>query len=270
MAAFSDLRPVGLVHETFDLEVEPDVRAMLASQRFDLVVNTAAFHVVDRCELEPERAFAVNALAVERLAAACAEAGAALAHVSTDFVFDGAARSPYVESDATAPINVYGISKLSGELLLRRRGARHYVFRTSGLYAAGGLSAKGKPFIERMLEAAAAGRPLSVVNDVWFSPSYAAHVARAIRSIVEREAYGTYHVADAGACSWNEFASEALRQAGYYVTIAATSSADNPGSVRRPAYSALAGKAMSDLGLPPMPRWQDGVTAYLAARAAQG
>ena len=270
MSEFSDMEPLGLTHEAFDIESAQDVQALLSDRRLDLIINTAAFHAVDRCELEPERAFAVNALAVERLAAACSQARVPLAHISTDYVFDGAARTPYVESDATAPINAYGISKVAGESLLRRRGGLHYIFRTSGLYAARGRSAKGKPFIERMLESAEGGRPLSVVDDVWFSPSYAGHVASAIRSVVEREVYGTYHVTNAGACTWHDFASEALRQARYTLKIDKTSATGNSSSVRRPAYSALSGRAMAAIGLPQMPAWQDGIEAFLKARSAQG
>ncbi len=270
MAAFADQSPVGLTHEDFELESTEQVGRVLDGRRFDVILNTAAFHVVDRCEAEPERALAINALAVERLAAACEVAGTVLAHVSTDYVFDGQAREPYIESDSTSPINTYGISKLTGELLLRRRPEPHYIFRTSGLYSPRGRSTKGKPFIERMLESAKAAVPLRVVNDVCFSPSNAAHVATAIRAVIEREAYGLYHVTNGGACTWHAFATEALKQAGIDARIEATSAADGASPIRRPAYSALAGKAMAELGLPAMPAWQEGVTAYLSARDEKG
>lgn len=270
MRAFAGDEPIGLTHDSFEIEDAAAIAAMLEREQPELVVNTAAFHNVDRCEESPERAYAVNAIAVDRLAQACAKRDIALAHVSTDYVFDGATDRPYDEHDAARPQNTYGISKRAGELQLERRGSRHYIFRTSGLYAARGTSAKGKAFIERMLELAPGDAPMRVVDDIVFSPSYAAHVAHAIRDVVTRNAYGTYHVTNAGECSWHAFATEILAQAGFARSIEKTSSLAQSGGVRRPKYSALENRAMRELGLPPLPTWQRGIADYLAARGRKG
>ncbi|GAC1542187.1 MAG: dTDP-4-dehydrorhamnose reductase [Vulcanimicrobiaceae bacterium] len=265
-AAYAGEAPVLVTHDRFDVEDTAAIATLLHDARPDVLINTTAFHNVERCEREPERAFAINAIAVETLAAACADADVAFAHVSTDYVFDGRRTTPYGEDDAPNPLNIYGVSKLAGELLVRRRAARTFVFRTSGLYAALGISAKGKPFIERMLEGAAVGTPLRVVGDVTFSPSYAGHVAQAMRLVIEREAYGLYHITNRGACTWHEFATAILARSGYDASIERTTSV--PGTVRRPAYSALAHHAMDALGLPPMPAWQAGIDAYIEERNA--
>ena len=267
MSAFADRSPVGFDHRMVDIEVPAAVSKMLVRHRPQLVINAAAFHNVELCETRPDRAFAVNALAVDGLAAQCAAAGAALLQISTDYVFDGRATTPYAEDAAPHPLSSYAISKYAGELLLRRHLDRAYIVRTSGLYGIRGSSNKGYTFIERILTQAREGRPIRVVTDITLSPSYTRHVAAAIRQIVETERYGTYHVTNSGFCTWHEFAVEILHQAGLDATVTPTTSAEFPTLARRPAFSALAHTALDALGLPPVPSWQEGVRAYLAERA---
>ncbi len=268
MRAFADIAPIGLDRKLFDIQQSSAITKMLTNYRPDLVINTAAFHNVELCETRPDLAIAVNALAVDDLAGQCASAGVALAHISTDYVFDGAARSPYVETDATSPIGAYGISKLAGELFVKRSLERAFVFRTSGLYGLRGSSTKGYTFIERILTSARERKPIRVVTDVSCSPSYTYHVALGIRRVVETGAFGTYHVTNAGSCSWFDFARETLRRAGYTTAIEPVTAATFPSLARRPAYSVLANAAMDRLDLEAMPSWQDGIAAYLAEKAA--
>ena len=266
MSAFADQSPVGVDHKMVDIEIPAAISKMLLRHRPDLVINTAAFHNVELCETRPDRAFAVNALAVDGLAAQCALAGAALAHISTDYVFDGTATRPYDETDAPNPLSCYATSKYAGELLLRRHLERAYIVRTSGLYGVRGSSTKGYTFIDRILTQAEAGKPIRVVTDVTFSPSYTQHVARTIRQIVETGRFGTYHVTNSGNCSWYDFAREILRQAGSDAAVEPTTSAEFPSLARRPAYSALGHGAIARLGLESPPSWQDGVSQFLAER----
>jgi len=269
MTAFASYEPTGVDHRLFDIEVPTAISTMLLRHRPDLVINTAAFHNVELCETRPDRAFAINALAVDGLAAQCANAGAILAHISTDYVFDGTATQPYREDDATRPLSTYGISKQAGERLLWRSCERGYVFRTSGLYGLRGSSTKGYTFIERVLAQAAENKTLRVVTDITFSPSFTGHVAHAIRRIVERGVFGTYHVTNTGACTWYDFAREALAQTGYDVPIERVTSATYPTLARRPIYSPLEHAAMNALALEPIESWQDGIRAYLAQKLAR-
>ncbi|GAC1476422.1 MAG: dTDP-4-dehydrorhamnose reductase [Vulcanimicrobiaceae bacterium] len=267
MRAFADLAPIGVDHKAFDIEIPAAIAKLLVAHRPDLVINTAAFHNVELCETRPDRAMAVNALAVDGLAAQCAAANVALAHVSTDYVFAGSARTPYRETDATRPLSAYGISKLAGEHLVWRNLERAYVVRTSGLYGLRGSSTKGYTFIERVLAQAAEGAPIRVVTDVTCTPSYTMHVARAIRRIVDAGRFGTYHVTNAGGCSWYDFATEALRAAGLAREIEPVTAATFASIARRPSYSVLANAAMANAGIEPLPPWQTGVADYLAERA---
>lgn len=267
MRAFADLDPAGVDHKLFDIESTAAISKIFLRFRPDLVINTAAFHNVELCETRPDRAFAVNTLAVDALAGQCAAANVVLAHISTDYVFDGNRSTPYGEGDPTRPTSAYGISKLAGEYLMWRNLENGYVIRTSGLYGLRGSSTKGYTFVERVLKQAADGAPIRVVTDVTCTPSYTMHVARAVRRIVERGVFGTYHVTNSGACTWYDFAREALRQAGFSRDVEATTSSAFPTNVKRPAYSVLANDAMYDLGLDPMPSWQDGISAYLRERA---
>jgi dTDP-4-dehydrorhamnose reductase len=266
--AFADLGPIGLDHKAVDIEVPSSVSRTLARYRPSLVINTAAFHNVEVCETRPDRAFAVNALAVDDLAAQCALAGAQLCHISTDYVFDGETKIPYNEYAPTNPLSAYGISKLAGELLIKRHLEEYFIIRTSGLYGIRGSSVKGYTFIERILTQASEGRPLDVVNDITFSPSYTRHVAEAIRRIVERRVFGTYHVTNTGQCTWYEFAREILTQAAITTDLRETTSERFPTLARRPKFSALRHGAMDALNFPAMPSWSEGIRDYLRERQA--
>jgi dTDP-4-dehydrorhamnose reductase len=267
LRAFSGRPVVGIDHAECDIEIPGLVAAMIGTHRPSIVINTAAFHNVDRCEREPDRAFAVNASAVANLATACSEAGTTLVQISTDYVFDGKAREPYAETDRADPINVYGISKRAGELAALRDG-RHYVVRTSGLYGLRGSSVKGMTFIERMIAKAQAGEEIAVVDDITFSPSYTVHVAAAIREIVERAQPGIYHATNAGFCTWHEFAREIFWQADLRPRFHKTRSSNEPGGARRPSFSALAHDALLSQGIDPIPDWRNGIARYLGARDA--
>ncbi len=251
-----------------DLEVPDSVAAALRRYRPTLVVNAAAYHHVERCESFPERAFAVNALAVDRLAAASALADAAFATFSTDYVFDGEARRPYREDDAARPLNAYGASKLAGEHLTRRHGERHFIVRTSGLYGRGASSVKGYTFVARILARAEAGEPIRVVDDVTFSPSYAADVADGLLRLVASDRYGTYHLTNAGATTWYGFAEAALELSGIQADLQPVASSAFPSGVRRPAYSVLGAPALAAAGVAPLRDWRGALADYVKGRSA--
>ena len=265
MAAFADRAPLALDRPAFDLENPQSMAALLEEHRPTLVINTAAFHDVERCETEPARAFAVNALGVDALAAACRQTGAALMHVSTDYAFDGTARTPYPESAPPTPLSAYAISKVAGERMLARRGDAWFVVRTCGLYGVAGSRVKGTTFAETMLRKAHAGEHIRVVSDQTVAPSYTCDVAMGMRAIAQSERFGIYHVTNAGACTWYEFAAEIFRQTGIHAQLSAVSSAEFPTLARRPAYSVLANEGLRAIGYA-MPTWQEGLHAYLLAK----
>ncbi len=264
--ALYGIETVGVDHAMVDIESPASISSALAHHRPSLVINTAAFHNVERCETHAERAFSVNTVAVESLASICDAAGIALAHISTDYVFDGAASSPYDEKAAAHPMNIYGASKYAGELTLSIKTKRFFIFRTSGLYGLRGSSTKGYTFVERMLEQARSGRPLRVVDDIVHAPSYTVQVAGGIRRILEGGQFGIYHVTNAGETTWYDFAVEILKMSGVAASVERTTSDAFPSYARRPRYSVLANAAMEKAKIEPLPDWQEGLRAYLHER----
>lgn len=253
-------------HADLDVENSEAVTAFLERERPIALINCAAFHNVDACEREPERAFAVNALAVDRLAHACAATDTFFATISTDYVFDGSASRPYTENDAPNPRSAYGASKLAGELLVRRHRAEHFIFRASGVYSASGTSNKGYTFIERVLQQAERGEALRIVDNMTFSPTFAPHAARAIRDAIAARAFGTHHVTNGGATTWYDFAAAAFTRAGLRPDVEAIAYDGFGSAVKRPLYSALANTTFAKAGIAPLPAWETGLEEYLAGR----
>lgn len=253
-----------LTHADMDVANRTAVENALRGIRPAIVINTAAFHRVDECERRAGRSFAVNEAGAFYLALACREIGATLVHISTDYVFDGEKRRPYVETDWANPLNVYGLSKLAGEEAIRETLDRHLIIRTSGLYGAAGARAKGGNFVNLMLSRAAGGEPLRVVDDQRLSPTYTRHLAAKIVWLLENEAFGLMHVTNAGACSWYEFTRSILHHSGLSADLAPVSTRCTGALARRPAYSVLAHASLAALGADDMPSWQEALPEYLA------
>jgi dTDP-4-dehydrorhamnose reductase len=262
---------VPLARAEADLTRPEALHEALKALRPDAVVNCAAYNFVDRAEAEPGAAFAVNAWAVRDLARVCRDLGCILVHFSTDYVFglDEARRTPYAEADAPGPLNVYGLSKLAGEYLLRAALPRHLIIRTCGLYGVWGSGGKGSNFVETMLRLAGQGRPLRVVADQVCTPSYAADVAAAAAALLRASTYGVYHIRNGGECSWHEFAAAVFELARVEADLTAITSAEYGAAARRPAYSVLGTASYEALGLPPLPPWRDALARYVRARAAR-
>lgn len=260
---------IPLTHQQIDILAAASAAATLAALRPTHVINTAAWNLVDRAEDEPRAAFAINGEAVGTLAAVCERIGATLVHFSTDYVFDGAKRAPYVEDDTPNPLSAYGESKLVGERLARERCARAIVVRVAALFGIARSSGKGGTnFVETMLRAAAAGRTLRVVTDQVTTPSYTVDVARSVWRLLAEASPGIYHVTGDGETTWYEFAREIFRREGLTPALTGVSAAEFGARARRPPYSVLAHRALRALGHPEPPPWTDGLAAYLAERRA--
>lgn len=216
------------------------VDAALRAHRPDLVINAAAYTAVDRAESDSERAFAINATAATRLAAVATAQGARLVHVSTDFVFDGTASSPYPPDAPTAPLGVYGASKLAGERGVQLTAPDALILRTAWVYAA-----EGANFLRTMLRLMDERDEVRVVCDQVGTPTHAASLARAIWRLTEAGAAGIHHWTDAGVASWYDFAvaiAEEAQSAGLLrraIPIVPIPTSAYPTPARRPAYSVL-------------------------------
>lgn len=255
--------------ESIDLCQPSSVANVIAGGRWGAVVNAAAFTAVDRAEAEPDMAFAVNRDGPAALAAACAEAGIPLIHLSTDYVFDGTKTEPYSEDDPVNPLSIYGASKAEGEAAVRAQLDAHVIMRTSWVF-----SATGSNFVKTMLRLAAERTELSIVDDQRGCPSAAHDIASAIVRVTsaliegKRDGFGTLHFAGAGPTTWHGFACEIFRQAALRGHTAprrlkAISTSAYPTPARRPANSTLDTARITQVyGIEPRP-WAEGLSETL-------
>jgi len=255
-----------VVEPSVDVRDAASVLAMMEANRPDAVVNTAAFHQVEQCEKQPALAFEVNALGARNLAMACECHGAVLMHFSSDYVFDGQASVPYLETDVPRPINAYGVSKLAGEHMVAYSSSRYFLLRLCGLYGSAGPYGKGSNFIENMLKKAAAGDPIRVVDDQIMSPTYTLDLAEKASQLLTTEKFGLYHLSSEGQCSWYEFAKKIFELSEVKANLSPCKTADFPSPVRRPAFSVMSKAKFNSLGLGPMPQWSEALAKYLDAR----
>ncbi len=228
----------------------------------DLIINTAALANVPQCEKEPDKALLINSLGARNTALVASELDSILLYISTDYVFDGKKRRPYVEDDHTAPINTYGISKLAGEYYVRYLLDRYFIIRTSGLYGIHRCISKGINFVDKML-GFNDGDSVRVVSDEVLTPTYTLHLAQQIHKLVNSGDFGIYHVTNEGDCTWFEFSKAIFSQVGRDVNVIPISSADLQTEVRRPQYSVLENRNLKRLGINQMPNWRKSLKAYL-------
>jgi dTDP-4-dehydrorhamnose reductase len=247
---------------------DPDaVGKLLRATQPRIVINSAAYVRVDDCEDHAGEAFQVNATGAFHIAKACAAIDALCVYVSTDYVFDGIKSTPYVESDRTCPINVYGASKLAGEYLVRQ-GAPHWlIVRTASLFGRTGARGKGGNFVETVIAKARAGERLKIVDDVRMSPTYSYDAAQAVARLLEAQTTGLIHLSNQGFCSWYDFAVTILALTGLSADIKAVPSESYPTRAGRPRNSALESERLLDILGAPLPPWRSGLRAYLAEKA---
>ncbi len=269
VAAFSENGDVtcALTHSDIEISDLHSVLHALEDIRPQVVVNTAAMHHVEKCEREPEKAFAINALGPRNLAIVARDLGAILMHVSTDYVFDGSKGSPYTEEDSPRPLNAYGITKLAGEHFVRATTAKHFVIRTSGLYGKSPCRAKGGlNFIELMLKLAKERGEVRVVDSEVVTPTSTAELAQQMVHLSHSDCYGLYHATAEGSCSWYEFAREIFAITDTQVGLKASAPDEFTAKVARPKYSVLENRALKIRGLNVFKPWQDALPMYLGNR----
>lgn len=240
-----------------DIRSYEQVERLITSTRPEWVLLTAAYTDVDGSERDPDAAFAVNALGTENVAKLAGKYGSKLLYISTDYVFDGRGTRPYEPGDQIAPINVYGESKARGERAVQDHLKEWCIVRTSWLFGAHGAS-----FPEKILRAAETRPELSVVSDQVGSPTYTRDLAAALCRLVHAAARGIVSVTNEGTCSWFEFASEILRQAGKNVPVKPIDTIQAARAAKRPAYSVLSPAALHALGIH-VRHWHAALADYL-------
>jgi dTDP-4-dehydrorhamnose reductase len=244
-----------------DLDITDGAAVEAAVAGVDVVINCAAWTDVDRAEVAETEALAVNGAGAGNVARAAAKAGAWTIHISSDYVFDGAKRSPYVESDPVRPLSAYGRSKLAGEEAVAAAAPdAHTIVRSSWLFGTGG------PCFPKTIARLASERDeLTVVDDQVGCPTFTGHLAVALLELASERVPGILHVAAAGECSWFEFARKIVASSGAACEVKPGSTAELGRPAPRPAYSVLRSERV---GAPALPDWRDGLEAFMGARVS--
>jgi dTDP-4-dehydrorhamnose reductase len=251
-------------HRSLDITHTESVRTTFERERPDAVINCAAWTDVDGCELEPERAFSVNARGPEVLADACRRVGAQLLTISTDYVFDGAKNGFYTQRDDPQPESVYAVAKLEGERRAQADCARTIVVRSGWIFGSG-----GRNYLSRVIELARAGGHLKAIHDAYGTPTSAVDLAARLRALAALDLPGIYHIVNGGeGASYAEFTLAALAAAGIEAKVESVAVASLQRTAPRPRNSRLRCLLSEALGLEPLPHWQESLKEFVAASRA--
>jgi dTDP-4-dehydrorhamnose reductase len=255
---------VGLGHDQVDIGQFESVREVLAELRPGVVINTAAYHQVEKCEENPRKAFEVNAIGARNLALVCRDLDSYLIHISTDYVFDGEKKKPYLETDLPSPLNVYGNSKNAGDLFTGSLMEKALVMRTSGLYGRNPCRAKGGlNFVQLMLKLGKEREEVRVVDNEVLTPTSTLELARQIEVVVRQPIYGVAHATAEGSCSWYEFARAIFDMKGIETTLNVAGPDEFPAKVPRPSYSVLENSVLKANGIHMFKHWKEGLQEYI-------
>lgn len=240
---------------------EHSIREAFKNNKIDYLINCAAYTAVDKAETEKEKAFLVNAEGVKFLANVCKEYDVTLIHISTDFVFDGEKRTPYLETDLPNPINVYGASKLQGEQYIQEILTKYYIIRTSWVY-----SEHGNNFVKTMVRLANERDEISVVDDQIGTPTYAGDLAGIIVQIIntKKEKYGIFNYSNSGEISWYEFAKIIFDENKIDIRLTPINTNAYPTPAKRPKYSVLNKAKIHEVFYMEIPHWEKSLKKGLA------
>ena len=255
---------IRLGHSDIEIDRADSVNSVFDNMKADIVVNTAAYHQVDKCEAEPAEAFAVNGIGAWNLAKASLKNDFYLIHISTDYVFDGAKQQPYIESDCPSPVNAYGNTKVAGEFFISSTAKRYLIMRTSGLYGTNPCRAKGgMNFVQLMLKLAAERDEIRVVDHEVLTPTSTLEVARQILTLSRSNAYGICHATAEGVCSWYRFAQQVFKLKNTDINLQIAGPNEFPAKTPRPEYSVLENEFLKKRGLNVFKSWEEGLKEYL-------
>ena len=254
---------VPLYFPDFDITKPYEAEKILTNIKPEIIINTAAYNLVDEAEVKPLAPFRINAIAVRDLAVICRNIGSTLVHFSTDYVFSGEKKSPYIEEDTPKPISVYGVSKLAGELFIQSILKKYFIVRTCGLYGVAGCWGKGTNFVDTMISKERKGDGLKVVNDQWITPTSTWELAGKVGELCEKDFYGIYHLTNEGYCTWFEFAVAIFSLLKINSKILPVASDSFGSKARRPFYSVLENKKAKKNGITDFADWKEALRGYL-------
>jgi len=256
-----DCEVIGASRADFDVTDRSAIENFIKNHRPDIVINTAAFHKTEECELNPEKSFAVNAIGAFNAAKAATETGAKIIYISTDYVFDGS-KEFFTENDKPNPLNVYGASKLAGEILTKIANENYYIIRTCWLFGIH-KSGKGHNFVSLMLEKAKNGETIKAVSDQFGSPTYTYDLAVKIEELIDKKAPpGIYHITNGGFCSWYELTKKIFELSQVKADLVPVSSQEYPSNIKRPKFSVLKSEKLKAVTLDDLRPWEEALAAY--------
>ncbi len=253
-----------LTHHEIEIADEAGTFEVLEKIRPEVILNTAAFHNVPKCEEEPRRAAEVNIIGTQNIAKAASRLKAELIHYSTDYVFDGVKKVPYAETDLPNPLNFYALTKLASEHTARIYCENHKILRVGGIYGKIPCRAKGGVnFVSAMLRQAETRKEINVVSDEFITPTYTMDIARQTELLLGRPETGIFHVSNGGYCSWFEFAKEIFSLCGLSVKVNPIPSSAYTSLLKRPSWSVLENGRLKALGIYRMQTWQKALKEHL-------
>jgi len=252
-----------LNHTDIEITNIDSVSDVISSVKADIVLNTAAYHVVPEAEKFPDKAFNVNGTGVLNLAKICQDKKAVLVHYSTDYVFDGSKQKPYREEDRPNPLNVYANTKLAGEYFALNYCDRSFIIRVSGIYGKIPCRAKGGNFITTMIKFSKEKPEVRVVDDEVLTPTPTIEIAKNTAELIKTDAFGLYHMSCEGEVSWYEFAKTIWEVLNLKTPLYPASVKDFPLVVKRPFYSVLDNFNLRKIKMNQMPEWKEALKDYL-------
>ena len=252
---------VPLTHAQISVEDPESVSTALKSARTDWVINTAAFHKVDECEKDSQKAWEINAHGAKNVATAARDLGMRSAFISSDYVYSGDKSTSYSEIDSVSPVNAYGHSKAAGEAVTLAANEKNLVVRIASVFGAAGSSGKGGNFVETIINKAKAGDPLSVVDDIIMSPTYTVDAAQKILELLNLDESGIFNATNSGSTTWFGFAQVILEQTQLSTELNA-SKTNWESHIKRPKNSSLDGTKIKNLQIESS-TWPDGLRRYL-------
>ena len=262
-----------LGHDVFaptkqELDILDEVAFLNAMELYlpEIVINTAAFHNVPLCEVEPMKAFQLNCIAVKKMAEISNDFNAWFVSFSTDYVFGGEKRKPYIESDVPNPLQMYGLSKLAGEYAAFSY-EKSIIIRTCGLYGLHGAISKGGNFVDNRIKDSKQNERIEISNDQTVSPTYAGDLSKAVLQLIAHPSKesGIYHLVNEGYCTWYEFTKEIFEILGIDIELVPVDRKGKTGDMRRPLFSALKNEKATRFGIV-LPHWREGLNQYLKAK----
>lgn len=254
-------------HDEVDILNYSQVTDCINRNKPDIIINATAYHVVNDCELYPEKAFAINAIALKNIAELCNKNKIKLVHYSSDYVFDGLKGKPYQEDDIPNPLQIYGLSKFIGEKICLNYHDDSIIIRTCGVYGgkAGSRSKKGN-FVLNILKQTEGKKELEVSSEQIVSPTYAHDLAEAtLKLISKKPSHGIYHLVNEGYCNWAQFAQEIMKISKRKCRIIPVNRSGQYQGVKKPLFSALSNKKAKSLGVI-LPTWKEALKNYLFLR----